>query len=135
MVARKPDWPIQLSKYLEEHRNTPFEWGAYDCVMFGAKGLERLTGRNFYAMYEGYTTEEDAKQIIENAGGIEALISKHLGPGFRNYKQAKRGDLVMAKMPQKTIGIVDDSGSRIACMGPNGVVRVPLTKAWRVWSY
>lgn len=132
---RLENWPLLLSDYLAEKRHTPFEWGVNDCVMFAAKGLERLTGQNMYAMYEGYKTEAEAQEIIDNAGGMEALISRHLGPGSRDVLKASRGDLVMMKLPQKTIGMVDDSGQNVACVGPNGMVRLPLKRAWRVWGY
>lgn len=136
VISRPEGWDMRLSAYLQENRSTPFQWGVKDCVMFAAKGLEAVSGVNMYAEYEGYATKEQAEEIITANGGISELVSKHLGPGHRNFKQAKRGDLVLMKMPELTIGIVDDSGQRIAALTlKDGLVRLPLTKAWRVWSY
>lgn len=136
MVIRPEGWEMRLSNYLKENRNAVFEWGYRDCVMFAIKGVEVITGVNMYAEYLGYSTEDQAKQIIDENGGLSGLISKHFGAGHRNFKQAKRGDLVMMKLPQPTIGIVDDSGQRIAALTEkDGMIRLPLEKAWRVWSY
>lgn len=134
-MVRLPDWPMRLSAYLKDTRDAPFMWGSNDCVMFAAKGLEAVTGINMYAEYEGYTDEAGAKEIIDSAGGIDKLVSKHLGPGHRNYKTAQRGDLCLMKMPEFTVGIVDDTGQRIAAVTEKGLMRLPLSKAWRIWSY
>lgn len=133
-MVRVENWPKELSDYLSEMKDSPFEWGQNDCVLFAAKAIERITGSNFYFQYLPYDSEESAKKIILENGGIAGLVSKHLGPGSRNILSAKRGDLVLMKVPSDTLGIVDDSGQRIASVGPNGIARLPLSKAWRVWG-
>lgn len=133
-MVRLENWPMLLGRYLKETKDKPFKWGENDCILFAAKGLEAITGQNLYAEYV-YETEDQAKEILENHNGLAGLISKHLGPGHRNFKKAHRGDLVMMKLPQPTLGIVDDSGQRIAAISQDGHVRLPLNKAWRVWGY
>lgn len=132
---RKENWPVLLSLYLKEKLKQPFSWGDNDCVMFAAKALCELTDQDFYKRYEGYTTEEGARKIIDEAGSIEALVSRHLGPPHENYLKAKRGDLVLMRLPEETLGLVDDSGQRVACLSEKRLVRLPLRKAALIWSY
>lgn len=134
-MVRLEGWELKLSNYLKEARNKPFVWGENDCVLFSVKGVEVLTGVDTYSQYLGYTDEQGAKDIINEAGSLEKLISRHFGNSHRNILLAKRGDLAMLKMPSKTIGIVDDSGRFVCGVSEMGYVRVPLEKAWRIWSY
>lgn len=131
---RYSDWPKRLSDYLESKKNTPFEWGVNDCIMFAAKGLEAITGQNHYQEYVGYTTEVGAKALLDANGGFEGIIGKHIGPGHRKHLMARRGDLALLKIPNFTCGIVDDSGQFVAVPSENGLVKYPLTKAWRIWA-
>lgn len=132
---RTQGWERRLSKYLTEKNNAPFQWGENDCVLFAAKAVEAVSGYNFYQDYLPYTTEEEAKAILDINGGIEGLVAKFLGGGYINYRLAKRGDVVLIKSPLLSLGIVDDSGQKIVSVGPEGAVRLPLKMATRVWSF
>jgi hypothetical protein len=135
MVKRLENWPILLSNYLQERKDMPFEWGVNDCLTFLAKGAEAMTGYNYYNIYSGYTTEEEAYKKLEEHGGIIKIVSSYLGSGSRNYKKASRGDVAVVKMPELMAGIVDDSGRYVALVSKDGLVRCPLEKAWRVWRF
>lgn len=133
-MVRLPGWERSLSDYLAEMRGAPFQWGINDCILFAVKGVERMTGVKVYDGYLGYVDQAGANTILDAEGGFEALIAKHFGAGHGNILQAKRGDLVILKIPNYTCGLVDDSGQSIVITGPNGVVRYPLKKAWRVFA-
>lgn len=135
MVERLENWPMLLSGYLKERHKTPFEWGVNDCMSFVAKAVEALTGEDFFQHYSDYTDEESAKTMLENNGGAKGIITACLGNPSRSIMTARRGDVVIVRMPQITGGIVDDSGQRIALVTPEGLTRVPLNKATHVWSY
>lgn len=135
MVKRLEDWPKRLSEFLDERRDMPFEWGKNDCLTFLAKGAESMTGVDYYSEYSGYSSEEEANDKMKQYGGIVKIIDKHLGVGTRNYMKAKRGDVALVKIPELTAGIVDDSGRYVALVSKEGLVRVPLEKAWRVWRF
>ena len=135
MVTRTEGWELRFSNYLKSARDMAFEWGNHDCIMFPAKALEVITGENFYEEYKGYTTKEGADEVLETNGGMVGIVTQHLGQSHRNFMQAKRGDLVLMKLPDLTLGIVDDSGQRIAAVTLKGLVRLPIDKAWRIWSY
>lgn len=133
-MKRFDDWDKRLSDYLTEMRNKPFKYGVNDCVLFAVKGVERMTGVNTYSSYIGYKTKKGADKIISEAGGIEQLISKHFGPGHKNVRKARRGDLVLIKDTEISAGLVDDSGQFVLLPGEHGLVREPMSKVWRVWS-
>lgn len=134
-MVRQEGWELRLSNYLKAMQNAPFVWGKNDCVLFAVKAAEKITYEDHYSRYLGYNDEKGAKEIISEAGSLEALISRHFGNPHRKVLSAKRGDLVMLKYPSKTIAIVDDSG-RFACgVSETGFSKVPLEKAWCVWSY
>lgn len=135
-MKRFEQWPRLLSDYIADCKKKPFEWGQHDCLLFAGGAVKALTGVDFCEQYKGYSTEQEAIDIVSTKGGIEALISSHLGhEGSRNIMTARRGDIVVFKMPDKTAGIVDDSGESIVFLTREGIRRIPLKKAWRVWSY
>jgi hypothetical protein len=134
-MVRLEGWEIRLSQYLRESKNHVFEWGKNDCVLFAVKGAEIITGINTYNDYLGYNDEAGAFDIIRKNGGMESLISNHFGHSHKMILKAKRGDLALLKLPQLSLGIVDDSGQYVACVSEKGYARIPLIKAWRIWSY
>jgi hypothetical protein len=137
MVTRLDNWPILFSAYLAERRKMAFEWGKNDCLAFAAKGVEAVTGTDFYQHYSDYHDEATANKMLEKHDGAEGIISACLGhSGSREVQKASRGDVVIAKLPHITAGLVDDSGQHIVFISPaHGLVRLPINRAWRYWSY
>lgn len=136
MVARKENWSALLSEYLTERRLMPFEWGKNDCMAFVSECVKKLTGHDFFPGFSDYHDEASAKLLLKKHGGPEGIIAQCLGhSGSRNLLEASRGDVVIAKMPEITGGIVDDSGRFFCAVTPIGLHRLPLTDAWRFWSY
>lgn len=135
MVARAENWPKLLSAYLAERRYMPFEWGANDCMTFAGKGVEALTGHDYYTAYSDYSDEASANAMLAANGGIQGIITACLGAGTDKIKTARRGDIALVRLPSETAGIVDDTGQRIALVSKDGMLRVPLSKAVRVWGY
>lgn len=134
-MVRIEGWEIKFSEYLKNAKSFSFEWGRNDCVLYAVKAAEVITGENTYKEYLGYSNEVEARKIIEDNGGFESLISKHFGYAHSNILKARRGDLVLVRMPELCLGIVDDSGQRISCVSEKGYAILPLKKAWRIWSY
>src|SRR5690606_11207689 len=120
--------PMILADYLKECLNKPFKWGEHDCMAFVCKGFERMTGQDIYSEYAGYTSKEEADAVVNNNGGMIEIINKHCGNNHSRYLQAKRGDIVLVKVPEVTAGIVDDSGQFIAVVTENGLIRLPINK-------
>lgn len=134
MVARVAGWEMRLADYLRSRRGKPFEWGVNDCLTFVAKAIEALTEVDVYAPYAGYTTEEEAYVILDAAGGMRKVLDDTLGKSHNNPLKSRRGDVVIFKDQGLTCGIVDDSGQFIAAVSKEGLVRVPLKQAIRIWS-
>lgn len=135
-MVRYEDWPKRLSLFLQSKQLATFKWGEDDCVMFVGQAVEALTGEDHYTQYKPYEDENGAFEVMRKNGGIHGLISKALGQPHRKWKLAKRGDVVTVKTPHLTAGIVDDSGQYIVCLAMGGgLTRIPLKRAWEVWSY
>lgn len=134
-MKRLENWEKYFSDYLTEVRFKPFKWGENDCVLFAAKGLEVITGVNTYSDFLGYKNKKQAVEILTSKGGMDSIVSEHLGPGHRSVMKAKRGDVVLLKLPDLTCGMVDDTGQFVVAPGKNGLERIDLIKSWRIWSY
>lgn len=138
-LTRLEGWPMKLSLFLRERRSMPFAWGRNDCLIFAADGVLAITGFDPAAAWRGYASEEEAQALLKEHGGVAGLIHKGLGCRYhRERLKARRGDVAMMKLTSGvTAGIVDDTGERIAVplADNNTLVRLPLTAAWRIWSY
>lgn len=137
VIQRIEGWPLLLSRFLRVRREMPFAWGSNDCLIFAADCVLALAGVDPAERWRGYATEAEAAAILAANGGVNALIADGLGhKGQRNMLTARRGDIVTMKLDGRlTAGVVDDSGTRIASVAEKGMTRLPLTKAWRIWSY
>lgn len=131
---RKEGWELSYSNFLKERRSMEYAKGTNDCMAFMAHGVREITGVHYWEQFEGYRTDEEAITLMTENGGIVGLISMKLGEGHRNPLQAKRGDVVVFKYPELISGLVDDSGQNIAAVTDKGWIKVPLRKAWRIWS-
>jgi hypothetical protein len=84
--------------YLLEQAAQPFAWGSSDCVHFAGGLVERLTGTNPCAAY-AYDSEDRARSLIADAGGLPALVTRALGEPHEmrlDWKMLEFGDVVYA---------------------------------------
>lgn len=142
MVKRLDNWPKLLSAYLRERQAMPFEWGVNDCMAFVAKCVDRLTGEDFFSSFNDYNNEASAQVMLEANGGPYGIITQCLGSPIDEIMMGQRGDVAIVNMPEVhsginmlTGGIIDDTGQRIAVVTAEGLRRVPIMEAIRVWSY
>lgn len=135
-MVRQEGWENRFSEYLTDKQGQAFSWGVNDCLSFVAGAVEAITSTNLKSNYPDYNTEEEAAKVLRDNGGLVKIIDKHLGAGNRNILCAKRGDVVIIKLPEITAAIVDDSGQFVvAPSAEKGYSRYPLLKAWKFWSY
>ncbi len=134
---RRENWPLHLSEYLKTRKDIPFKWGEHDCLTFVSGAVASIIGYNFYNEYLPYDSEETAKGMLKEYGGVAGIISEHLGyEGTDKILTAGRGDVVLFKAAEgDTAGIVDDTGRYFQIITEKGLLRAPLSKASRVWSY
>lgn len=143
MVMRRVEqWPLALSSFLRDRKDMEFKWGVNDCIMMPADLIKLITVEQFdpaEAWRGQYSTEEQARDLVESMGGLDEIISDALGfRGTRSILTGNRGDVVTIKTTHGIMGgVIDDSGRRVAIPNSNlnTIVRLPLESAWRVWSY
>ncbi len=139
IIKRHEKWPIMLSEFLQDQQNLSFEWGVRDCMIFAADAVWYLTGYDpAWDLRDTYGTEGEADAVIEEAGGMQELCTKQLGiQPHTNHNMAQRGDIIFMEVSgKKFFGVVDDSGTKAACLDPvKGIVRVPIKSCVAVWAY
>lgn len=129
IVKRRPDWPERLAELIAERRERRFEWGIHDCCMFAADAVKAMTGHDPAAPFRGtYASQEEASRILENAGGVIALVEATFGLGNRiPAKFAKRGDLVFVDTNHgPAIGVVASDHAVFAA--PEGLAQVAVSR-------
>jgi len=131
-MVRKEGWELLLSGFLKERQLMPFKWGVNDCVSFSADCVLRLTDVDLIADYRGYTTEEEA-QTLMNGFTLVQRTKEVLGQPLVNYRLARRGDVVFTNLG--ALGVIDDTGQRVAVMTQFGIRRLPIKEAYLVWRY
>lgn len=139
---RLPDWDARLDDYLRRASQSSFQPGVHDCALFAAGALAAMTGLDHARDLRGrYTTLIEGRRLLRAAMGSSSLcrvIEQCLGLSVHDgWAQARRGDLALVRdsSGQRTLGIVDLSGERVALAGNEGLVFMPLSaivKAWKV---
>jgi len=121
---------LALSRYLKSKKNTPFEWGVNDCVTFTADYFKETTGIDLISEYRGYSTTQEANNIT--GGDLLAMVKIKLGEPKYNLSKAARGTVVWTKF--ESLGLIDDSGEKIAVMTNHGVRKMPLSHGVFYWG-
>jgi hypothetical protein len=76
-MKKLPDWQIEFDAFLEKHRNTPFEWGKWDCCKFSNALIKVMTGEDLIPKTLKWKDEESAMKAIKSYGGdLEGSIEK-----------------------------------------------------------
>jgi hypothetical protein len=128
---RKETWDIDLMDFLKSKENTPFQWGVHDCIMFAVGCAQAMTGIDLAEKYRGYSTQEEAAQIIKKARGFLELVTENMGeeitPNF-----ARRGDWIMIETEgQPALSVC--MGTTVIAAGRDGLVRHPMNEALAAW--
>lgn len=100
-VERLTDRRAALAGYLQEVAATSFVWGLVDCLMQPADWALSLTGTDPAAPWRGtYADEAGARDILEAAGGLVALMASALEPrGWIRVEDPAPGDIGALEMP------------------------------------
>ena len=62
-----------LLEYLQELETIPFEWGVSDCTTMSAEWVESVLGLSDGLNWPEYGSEEEARRIIDEQGGLVSL--------------------------------------------------------------
>ena len=122
---RHNDWPERLAAFIDERRRVAFRWGESDCALFAADWVCEATGADPAAQWRGYASEAEAQAIIEQAGGMRALVSlpQRPAPAF-----AQRGDVVLAEHEGRELFGVVVGGGSYAAPGARGLEFRPMSE-------
>lgn len=126
----RPDgWEKRLDEYLKNVG--PFEWGVNDCCMFSANAALAITKQDYAKPYRGYKTAKGALSRLKDIG-VEGLATKAWGePKAAAY--ARRGDVILYDCGDgDALGVC--IGDKIAVMGQDGLVILPMSECLKSWS-
>lgn len=130
-MVRKSDWDQQLSDYLINKRDLPFEYGKNDCACFVSGAIEAITGEDPMAdVSKDYTTEIGSLRVLKGLGydSVEEFMNarfKETPIGF-----AQTGDVVLH---DGCLGVVISSKAVFVTeVGYTFVDRSEWSKAWEV---
>lgn len=133
---RLPDWQARLSAYILASWTRPLAPGQFDCMLFGAGGVEAVTGTDPAADFRGrYTTLKGGFRVLKNAGFLDhiACIDAHFARIPR--AQAIGGDLAAVPGEDGTAAVGIVQGTLIYVLGPEGGLSLaPIEAALAVWE-
>jgi hypothetical protein len=132
-------WEKLLDEFFISRRDTPFAWGANDCVLFAADAVVAMTGTDFAGQFRGkYATATAADSTLRDAGYasiLHAVADKLKDFKAVDWKYAGRGDVVLFELDgRQTLGIVALDGRTIFGPGVSGIERFPLKQATQAWK-
>lgn len=94
-MTRIPDWEMKLSNFMTANQHRPFEWGAWDCILFATAAAAEITGVDRGANYRGrYSNREGAAIALREIG--QGTLLRTVDAQFKRkaVSKAQRGDLV-----------------------------------------
>lgn len=131
-LMRKEGWEGRLNAVIDNSLQTPFEWGRHDCSLFAMRCTDAVYGTEIEGKHCGrYKTARGAAGRVKRAGGFNGALT---GEGFTSLATAfaQRGDLVVVDQDgREALGVV--LSGRIAAVGIDGLVFIPMDRAIEVW--
>lgn len=129
---RYPDWPAKLRDFIESRRDMPYAIGSNDCCLFVADCIQAITGNDPAESLRGYTTAEAAQALIDDHGGMKALVTEFLGKP-NGPLCAGRGDVVSVDTPEGlAVGIC--LGVKAAFVTDKGLRFRPMSDCIDSWA-
>lgn len=140
MLVRIANWQSALSEYLLRAARTPFRYGVQDCGLFVAGAIEAMTGIDVVADLRGYSNRREAFARIEALCGSPTMEAAAIFLAARSgieevpVLRAQRGDAMMLRGGRRSsLGVVAMHGTEILTPYRDGLLRLPLSHARRVW--
>ena len=150
-ISRFETWEQDLAEFLEAAANRPFAWGSHDCCLFVSEAIRIMTGTdiaeikhwrgNYHDETGAYFTLFKSMRTRKFRTALERLAEEFGLIPWSHAALAQRGDvaLVLDEAPEcpghEALGIVDLDGRWVACLGQEGLVRLPVDRilvAWKV---
>jgi hypothetical protein len=133
-MGRVVDWPDRLQAHIEEWRHKKFEWGKADCALFCLYAEKAICGSSRFDDFIGQyrSAAGSAKALLKIGGGD---LAASVGARLREIKpsEAQRGDVALIDTPLgDALSLV--VGDRVAAMGKDGLIFLPLDAAKKAWK-
>jgi hypothetical protein len=133
-MGRVVDWPDRLQAHIEEWRHKKFEWGKADCALFCLYAEKAICGSSRFDDFIGqYRSAAGSVKALLKIGGGDLAAS--VGSRLREIKpsEAQRGDVALIDTPLgDALSLV--VGDRVAAMGKDGLIFLPLDAAKKAWK-
>lgn len=141
-MTRYPDWVSRLESFLAKNAKRKFRYGSWDCCLFAAHAVEAMTGVDTAADFlDKYDSAVTAKKVIRefSNGALLGRVVERVAARFQmpeiDRTRAHRGDLALLKRGGgDSVGIVALDGLNLIVPGSDGLLRVPIVLAKRVWE-
>lgn len=130
-MVRYENWPARLTHYVDSHRETPFVWGEFDCVLFAAGWVREATGIDLIRDLS-WTDMRSALRVIENLGGLRVAVENRLGAPI-SAAIARRGDVILHDITERS-GLGVCVGADFAAPSEaGGLMFIPMNSARMAW--
>ena len=133
-MGRVVDLPDRLQAHIEEWRHKKFEWGKADCALFCLYAEKAICGSSRFDDFIGqYRSAAGSVKTLLKIGGGDLAAS--VGARLREIKpsEAQRGDVALIDTPLgDALSLV--VGDRVAAMGKDGLIFLPLDAAKKAWK-
>jgi len=133
-MGRLADWPARLQDHIEEWRHKKFEWGKADCALFCLYAEKAMCGSSRFDDFIGKyrSAAGSVKALLKiGAGDLAASVGARLDE--ISPIKAQRGDVALIDTPDgDALSLV--VGDKVAAMGKDGLVFLPLSAAKQAWK-
>lgn len=101
---RLDNWQNNLSLFIEEKRNVPFDFPNWNCLFWTIGCVEQVIGQDYLAAYRGqFKTEKGAAKLLRKIDKVDtsqAFLEKYFGE-VKPVAFARKGDIVLVD-PEET---------------------------------
>jgi len=132
----------QLTRFLNRASETPFAWGAHDCLLWLADWIAlRHVVDPALSFRGGYSSMLQAARIVREAGGMVSLVELTTRKaGLPRVKCGVRGDIAVVSVAgdggehfgEQAGAILLDGSAALISQGGLVVAPLPVVAAWRV---
>ncbi|GAB5432174.1 MAG: hypothetical protein EpisKO_15440 [Epibacterium sp.] len=123
----------ELNEYLAQAHSKPFQYGTFDCALFAAGWVQRVTGKDLTLGVE-YSTLREGREKLHSQGFSDHVAATASQLSEVPVALAKIGDVVAVPAGPRRYGLGIVTGERVAVLTRwLGVGFVPLTDAVRAF--